>query len=142
MEIAKEQFDALAYIFEKNNGNELGQYENRIIAESGLKELPIPELVTAIIENLHTDCAEDDSYRTSAYWALSKRFDKKLIPFFQAWLRRELSVTGMPAVFQLLIALDNLAEPVFGEDRNGSYGGHEVALNVRDAETYLDKCAE
>ncbi len=139
MEIAKEQFDALAYIFEKSNGNELGQYENRIIAESGLKELPIPELVTAVFQNLRTDRAEDDTYRTSAYWALSKRFDKKLIPFFQTCLRKELSVAGVPAVFQLLIALDNLTEPVFGADRHGSYGGHDVVLNVRDAETYLDK---
>ena len=75
--------------------------------------------------------------RLSAYWALSKRFDKNLLPFFRNQLEVEIEVEGAPAVFQLLIAIDNLAEPVFGTDRNGSFSGFDSDLNIRDAKAYL-----
>lgn len=139
MKITQDQFEALAYIFEKNNGNALGMFENRVIDESGLKDTPVQILADAIVETLSEDYSEEISFRSEAYWALSKRFDKTLIPFFQARLEKELAIPGVPAVFQLLIALDNLTEPVFGTDRDASYAGHDVELNIRDAKAYLAK---
>ncbi|MCP4290781.1 MAG: hypothetical protein GY780_02980 [bacterium] len=141
MKINKDQFEALAYIFEKNNGNTLGPFENKVIDESGLKDTPVQILADAIVDNLSEDYSEDISFRSEAYWALSKRFDNTLIPFFRARLKNELSVPGVPAVFQLMIALDNINEPVFGKDRDGSYAAHDVELNIRDARVYLKKTA-
>lgn len=137
MKIEADQFDAISYIFEMANGNNLGNYETRIIDTSKVKGVSPVILVNAIIESFKEANPGDISYRTSAYWALSKRFDKKLIPFFQKQLELELTIEGIPAVFQLLIALDNLTEPVFGKDRNGSYAGMDIELNMRDAKNYL-----
>jgi hypothetical protein len=137
MKIEEDQFDAIAYLFEKHNGNSLGEFENNRIEESEFKDTAVSELVKAIIDNLNDDRTADSKYRTLAYWALSKRFDIKLLTFFQDSLKRELAEPDTPAVFQLLIALDNLEEPVFGKDRDGSFSGHDIALNIRDAKNYL-----
>ena len=140
MKIETDQFDAISYIFETANGNNLGDYENGIIRASKLKEVPPEALVDAILECFQDAIPSDISYRISAYWALSKRFDKTLIPFFQDQLEFELTIEGVPAVFQLLIALDNLTEPVFNKDREGSYAGMDIELNIRDAISYLKQC--
>jgi hypothetical protein len=42
------------------------------------------------------------------------------------------------AVFQILIGLDRLDEPVFNENRTGQ-GADETELNIRDAKQYLKK---
>ena len=139
MEIKEEQFDAIAYIFEINNGNTLGAYENQIIEDSGLRDIPASELAEAILGNLNEKHSGNTAYRLSAYWALSKRFDKNLLAFFQKSLAAELQIEGIPAVFQLLIALDNLNEPVFGKYRNGSFSGDDVESNCQDAKNYLAK---
>jgi hypothetical protein len=138
MNINENQFDAIAYIFEKDNGNSLGDYENNIIDESGLKGMSCKTLVDAILDNLKENHSIDTAYRLSAYWALSKRFDKALLPYFKVWLKDELLIKGAPAVFQILIALDNIEESVFGKDRNGSFSGDDMKLNIRDAEIYLE----
>ena len=82
---------------------------------------------------------EDEGSRAVAYWALSKRYDKALIPDFKNWLKIELASKDKTAVYQILIALDNVDEPVFGKDRDGGYAAHETTLNIRDAENYLKK---
>lgn len=131
------QFDAISTIFETANGNTPRDYENELINASGLKDVPPAALVDAILDSFKEVNPVDIAYRISAYWSLSKRFDKNLLPFFQKQLELELAIESAPAVFQLLIALDNLTEPVFGIDRNGSYAGIDVDLNIRDAKAYL-----
>ena len=134
-----DQFDAIAYIFETANGNTLGDYENRVIDASGFKDTPPQELVDDILSSFREGNPDDIEYRLSAYWALSKRFDKNLLPFFRKQLEVEIEVEEAPGVFQLLIAIDNLAEPAFGTDRNGSFSGFDSDLNIRDAKTYLKR---
>ena len=139
MKFEIDQFDAIAYIFETANGNTLGDYENRVIDESGFKNTPPQELVDDILSSFREGNPDDIEYRLSAYWALSKRFDKNLLPFFRKQLEVEIEVEEAPGVFQLLIAIDNLAEPAFGTDRNGSFSGFDSDLNIRDAKAYLKR---
>ena len=134
-----DQFDAIAYIFETANGNTPGDFENRVIDASGFKDTPPQELVDDILSSFREGNPDDIEYRLSAYWALSKRFDKNLLPFFRKQLEVEIEVEEAPGVFQLLIAIDNLAEPAFGTDRNGSFSGFDSDLNIRDAKTYLKR---
>ena len=138
MKIKEDQFDAIAYIFELNNGNVLDDYEYKVIDKSGFKDIPADVLTDAILDNLNDDHSMDTTYRILAYWALSKRFDTNLLPFFRDKLKLELSIDGIPAVFQLLIALDNLDQPVFGDDRDGSFSADDTELNIRDAKAYLE----
>lgn len=43
------------------------------------------------------------------------------------------------AVYQLLIALGNMGEPVFNKDREGGSAIYETELNLKDAREYLRK---
>jgi len=139
MKFEIDQFDAIAYIFETANGNTPGDYENSVIDASGFKDTPPQELVDDILVSFREGNPGDIEYRLSAYWALAKRFDKNLLPFFREQLEVEIEVEEAPGVFQLLIAIDNLAEPAFGTDRNGSYSGFDSDLNIRDAKAYLKR---
>lgn len=135
----KDQFQALAYIFEQDNGNEKSEYELEIIANSGLSKLVPKELEKSVTEALNNGIYNGTEERISAYWALGKRFNTDLIPFFRTWLKQEIELNDAQAVYQILIALDNLEEPVFNPDRNGSYASFESELNMRDAIEYLNK---
>jgi len=138
MKLSYDQFDAAVYIFEKNKGNFKTAYEEMIIAESGLSNLKAKELEKIIVEGLNSNFYKGTKIRTSAYWALSKQFNAELIPDFKKWLEMEILKKNSGVVFQLMIALDNLEEPVFHTDRN-SYSIAEIELNMRDAENYLNQ---
>ena len=137
MRFPEKAINAAAYIFEKANGNKLAGFEVAEIDHYGLSEVH-PEL---IVKELMIVVAEDhktnSSYREKVYWALGKRFESKLIPFFRERLSLELQ-RNLIAVYQILIALDNLEESVFSLDRNGSVGMHEYDLNRKDAVDYLN----
>ena len=91
------------------------------------------ELILAIDQ----DKLEDSEAYRLAYWALSKRFDPNLVTPFRRWLKRELEGADGQAIFQLMIGLDNLDEPVFDPSRSG-YASFEEELNRRDASHYLN----
>lgn len=139
MKLTYDQFDAAAYIFEKSNGNSKSDYEEKIIAESGLADLKSTDLEKIIISGLNSGIYKDEQDRISAYWALGKRFNPNLIPFFRRRLKSELESNNPSAIYQLLIALENMEEPVFNDDRNGSTASLETELNLRDAKKYLTK---
>jgi uncharacterized membrane-anchored protein YjiN (DUF445 family) len=141
MEISKDNLNAIAFIFERANGNTLGEYEVGVIEESGLSNVSVETLENSIIENLNKNQIIENSFKALAYWVLSKRFNKKLIPEFTKWLKNEVSNEEPEAIYQLLIALENLEQPAFGKDRNGSFSIEDVELNIRDANEYLEKNA-
>lgn len=136
MKLTNDQFEASAYIFEKANGNKKTEYEEKLIAESGLTELKPNDLKIQIIIGLNNGLYSDSKERISAYWTLSKVHDMNLIPDFRKWLKIEFENQEPLAVYQLMIALGNLEEPVFNENRTGS-AFDETELNLRDAENYL-----
>jgi len=134
--IREDNLFSVALIFEQANGNRLDQNDRLLIEKSGLSHCCAESLEAALIEALNA--RPPLSYRSSAYWALSKRFNGSLIPAFKTWMIRELQEQDGGALYQLLIALDNLGEPVFGDDRKGSYSAMDTGLNIRDAKDYLD----
>jgi hypothetical protein len=136
MKLTNDQFEASAYIFEKANGNKKTEYEEELIAESGLAELKPNDLKIQIINGLNSGLYSDSKERISAYWTLSKVHDTNLIPDFRKWLKTEFENQEPLAVYQLMIALGNLEEPIFNKNRTGS-AFNETELNLRDAENYL-----
>ncbi len=72
----------------------------------------------------------------AVYWALGKLYDPSLITFFQAALKEQLN-RNPGALYQVMIALDNLGEKVFGESR--SYSIDDVAINIGHARKYLEQ---
>ncbi|MDH4058402.1 MAG: hypothetical protein OEU76_06535 [Cyclobacteriaceae bacterium] len=137
MKFTKIQFEAAAYIFEKTHGNKKGDYEEKIISKSGLSGYPLLELEQKIVDGLNSQNYETSKERTAGYWALSKRFNKLLTKNFKNWLRKELELNEPFAVYQLMIALENLDEPVFNPNRQGSSASDEIEKNMSDARVYL-----
>lgn len=139
MKLTNDQLEGAAYIFEKAHGNRKTDYEEEMIMASSLTDLSPGDLEKVIVDGLNTGVYEDSFERVSAYWALSKRFNKDLIPAFKNWLKKELVLADPRTVYQLLIALGNIGEPVFNPDREGGSSVMETELNLRDATDYLTK---
>lgn len=138
MKIPGDAIGAVAYAFERANGNQLGEYEQSEIKFHNLDEYE-PKVLA---DRLRAGIVEGDAdYRAQAYWALGKRFDRDLIPFFRERLAIEMR-QDPEILFQLMIALDNLDETVFSEIRNGSYSILDGDLNRQDVESYLKKLSE
>lgn len=136
MRFPPEQVHAAAFLFEKENGNVLGNYEEGVVADSKLEGRDPRELKKELIESVTFPTELNEQDRTPVYWVLSKTFDSELIEWWTSQLRKEVEdETG--CVFQILIALDNLEEPVFGKGRS-SRSICETELNLRDARNYLD----
>ena len=131
------QFEEAAFIFEKVNGAFHSDYEKGIIEKSELTVYSIEELEKIITDGLNSEIYETEPERVSAYWALSKTNNQKLIQPFNNWLKSELKSKNEIAVFQLLIGLDRFDEPAFHKKRN-SRASFETELNIRDAQAYLD----
>ena len=139
MKFTNDQFEEVAYIFEKENGNNHANYEKRIIGKSDLTSFNPTDLERIIVDGLENEVYDDSTDRISAYWALSKRFNRNLTPSFKIWLQKEFDLHNQQAVYQLLIALGNMGEPVFNPDREGGTASWETELNMRDAKEYLIK---
>ena len=137
MILTDSQFEALAYIFEQANGNNKDDYELKVIAESGLSDLKPDHLEQHVVDGLNKNVYNEIADRINAYWVLGKRFNRNLIPLFRKWLSNELEQKNDQAVYQLLISLNNLEEPVFNSDRDGGSASWEKELNMRDANSYL-----
>ena len=138
MKIAENAICAIAYAFERANGNLLGEYEDSEIRFYGLDGIELDVLAGALRAGI---LEADADYRARAYWALGKRFDRELISFFRERLAAEMREEPSIA-YQLMIALDNLEELVFSEARNDSYSLLDGDLNLLDAEAYLRKLHE
>ena len=141
MNISEDNIAAVGFIFEKEKGVSHGSYERQEIDSSGLSNTPPDDIANQIIKMLEKKTIDNESFRVSLYWALSKRNEFKLIPYYKKWLNDELEKESSNGVFQLLIALGNLGESVFGDDRNGSHSISDVELNFRDAKVYLEQNA-
>jgi len=138
MKLTKDQFLEAGFIFEKANGNSHSDFEKKIIVESELTQYKPTELERIIVDGLNSGIYKSEDERVSGYWSLSKIGNRNLIAEYKKWLRTELENENGIAVFQILIGLDRLDEPVFNENRTGQ-GVDETELNIRDAKKYLKK---
>lgn len=113
-----------------------GPFEAGEIKRHGLDGID-PELLTRELRYwIAAQHRSDSRSRQQAYWALGKKRDGRLIPFFRDQLRLELR-RDMIAVFQIMIALQDIDEPMFPSDRSG-YSSDDYEMNRRDAESYLE----
>lgn len=137
MELTIDQLEEAGFIFEKENGYAGDDYSKRVLAESNLTTYNVDHLEKIIVDGLNKTVDTNSDLRISAYWALSKRFNRNLIPSFKGWLKSELDEGNGAAIYQILIALGDMGEPVFNVDREGGSSVNELDLNVRDAKSYL-----
>ena len=135
MDIDSPFLTAAAFRFEAARGVRHSAFETDIIEESGLETVPPDDLAHTLWHWLATSGA-DSPLRSSAYWALGKRRDPRDVAPLIAALRREL-LRDADATYQILIALENLGEPVFPpQQRERSSRDHEP--NRAAAQRYLD----
>ena len=136
MRFPEDAIPAAAFIFEMARGVPHGPFEVSEVQKHGLDGID-PELLSRELRHLITAEYKSDSRdRQQAYWALGKKRDSGLIPFFRDQLRLELR-RDMIAAYQIMIALQDIDEPTFGSDRSG-YSFDDYELNRRDAENYLE----
>ena len=135
MKITNDSLIAAMFLFEKENGIKLDQNSIQEIEKEGLaKENPL-DLVTAIKNYIELSPNEDPLLGT-AIFALGKRYDKNLKRFFVKILRRLLD-SNPHALFQALIALNNLEENALPDDASAT----EYELNRKFAINYLKRVA-
>ena len=134
MEIDSQFLTGAAFRFEAARGVRHSDFETEIIADAELDTVAPDDLAHTLWTWLAAEGA-DSPLRSSAYWALGKRHDPRdLAPLVTA-LRRELP-RDADSVYQILIALENLGEPVFPPEQRGrSSRDHES--NRAAAQRYL-----
>ena len=134
MEIDSPFLTAAAFRFEAARGVRHSDFETEFIADAELTTTPPGDLAQALWGWLATEGA-DSPLRGSAYWALGKRRDPRDVAPLVGALRRELP-RDADVAYQILIALEELGEPVFApERRERSVLDHTE--NRSDAERYL-----
>ncbi len=135
MEIDSQFLTAAAFRFEAARSVRQSDFETEIIAESELTAVSPDDLAQTLWGWLAAEGA-DSPLRGSAYWALGKRCDPCDVAPLVAALRRELP-RDPDVAYQILIALENLGEPVFPpEQRERSSRDHERTRAA--AQRYLD----
>jgi hypothetical protein len=132
MRIPTEAINAAAYVFEGANGNTLGEWQISEIDQYGLRNVDVTALATELVRIVE---AETPDSKGHAYWALGKKVDASLLPFFRKQLGLELG-RDIEAVYQIMIALDNLDEPVFA-DGGTSHSSSDYERNRDCAQRYL-----
>ena len=138
MKLTNQEITEAGFIFERERGFNHSEFEKDTINQSSLLHLTCFELEQLLVNGLDNNVYENEIERTSAYWALSKRVDKKLIAKFRNWLKFELENNHYYAIYQILIALDYLEENAFSKSRTGR-DDSEFELNRIDALNYLNK---
>lgn len=140
MHFTEDMISAAAFAFEAVYGHPHGDMEKSEINRHGFNGIETNVLCREFIRLIELE--QDDatgSKRCAAYFALGKKLDPALLPFLQKQLRIEVQ-RDMETAYQIMIALDNLNEPVFNKDRS-SYSSGEDELNLPDAMDYLARLA-
>ncbi|MBK1880687.1 hypothetical protein [Pelagicoccus mobilis] len=134
MRFSEDAIPAAVFVFERANGNELCPHEIEEIEKHGFETIDHELLVKCLRAELERERNVPDSrYRNACYWALGKRFDSGLLPFFRNSLKKELK-RDMESSYQIMIALENLDEEIFSRE---SVSITDYDENRMDAERYL-----
>lgn len=131
-----DQLTAVAYIFERHNGRTLSSSESRHIEENQYTDKDPEGLKEEILNFLASPKVGRDE-RIHGYWVLGKKRDRSLLDYFIGQLEVEVS-RDVRVGYQIMIALEDIDESVFCEDRSG-YSFDEDELNKRDALEYLSQ---
>jgi len=129
------QLQAAAYRFEMANGRSLEPVERDSVIAAGLERIDPRALADQICGWLDSAPELSNEFRSTAFWALGKSYDFNLLEFFRHHLSREVK-RDVAVAYQIMIALDNLSEPVWQPDRR-SFSIAERELNHDAAVRYL-----
>jgi hypothetical protein len=135
--ISIDDLTAAGYVFEQARGISLETFQVELITACGYENCLPEEMKTKVVKHLLSAKDATEANRATAYWALGKSVDEKLVGFFRKQLVAEIERSAADAVYQILIALNDLGEPVFGSDRGGTYDLFDRTLNFRDAHSYI-----
>lgn len=120
------------------------QIAGDLLRESATDFMRVPsaeQLKQAIFDALQQEA--DPTRASDLIWVLGKSSDPQLKPIYLQHLQRftKSLLSANFGVFQVLIALDNLGEPVFEKDAKGrsSQSVTNVEKNLRQARTYLSR---
>jgi len=80
MRFPQDKIPAAAFLFEQARGMELGAFERDELRNSRL-EMENPEIIAKSL--MGSLFGQDADYCRSVYWALGKRCDRALVPFFK-----------------------------------------------------------
>ena len=133
------QLEAVAYRFEMAGGRSLDQSESDCVMASGFQSVELLILADRICGWLDSSPDLTSDFRSPAFWALGKSYDSRLVDFFRRHLAREIE-RDMTVAYQIMIALDNLDEPVWPPDKQ-SFSVFESDENHEAAVRYLAECA-
>ena len=130
--------EAAVYRFEMANGRKLTPYEFDCVAAAGLENIDPHDLADNICSYLDTSPQPLSEKRSAAFFALGKSYDTRLLQYFRRHLAHEIH-SDMAVAYQIMIALDNLAEPVWKVGMS-SFSFDETELNHEAATRYLAEC--
>ena len=134
MNIDQNLISAAAYIFERENGLKLSDYEIRDIEDSELDGVS-PDKLENIIKNfIEENIEKGGALLGSAIFALGKRCNSNNKVFFINILKR-LIESDIDSAYQTMIALENIGEKIF----LGSANLLEKERNYKLGIDYLEK---
>ena len=128
---------AAVFRFEEVAGRSLTEDERAELAAAGLVDADPEVLAEEICKSLDNASDLSGSYRSTAFWALGKRYDSNLCEYFRRHLAIEVG-RDMHVAYQVMIALDNLEESVWPDDQL-SYSFDDIEGNRLAATRYLNE---
>lgn len=102
MKFTEDQFEAIAYIFERKNSNPdfHSKYEKEVISNFELKDLPPNKLEQILVDGIEQKIYSNEKQRIDSYWALSKSGNKNLVNYFRKWLMKKCLVKTIKPFFR------------------------------------------
>ena len=131
----EENIEAVAYLFESTVGSTLDETQLNCVKKAGITQSDVPALVRALKNSVQNIRAADCGYRSKVYWALGKLYSDELLEFFQQMLEKEIG-RNVEVAYQIMIALDNLDEPIFDPGRE-IFSVLDHKENLKDAMKYI-----
>jgi hypothetical protein len=128
---------AAVYLFERENGRTLDSGEAWELIEAEMNSSRPEEVAAWICQTIESSPAPNAQYRGTAFWVLGKRMDPELLDFFRRHLTLEVE-QDMEVAYQIMIALDNLDEPVW-PSRQGGVSVIDHTVNHAAARRYIER---
>lgn len=126
---------AVASLFERERGLSVARADSGGEAFEDMSVHSPDALQQELIRSIEDGSIASEDL-SGAYWALGKRRQASLIGWFRTALRREVDRDPF-AAYQIMIALNDLEEPIFALTQRSHFSALDSEENLRDAHHYL-----
>ena len=133
LHMSEKSIEAAAILFDRIRGVSLSTAELKEIETHFGKNIDTTQIKDSLLQAISSHPSPTSNYRSLVYWALGKLYDRSLLVFFQQSLKIEREL-DLEVAYQVMIALDNLDEPVFSRT---SLSVFDHQQNDQDALRYL-----